>query len=207
VTDWRAWHTGYVDPESPLSRRLRVIQGAVGGWLVDQSHPDRILSLCAGDGRDVLEVLAGRPDARRVSATLVELDPELAQRARVRAARACLDNVEVRCADAGSSATFVDRLPAGLLLLCGLFGNISDDDIERTVGALPAMIRPGGAVIWTRSRRSPDITPAIQSWLDRAGFQKRVFVAPDDVLWSVGVYDLLTPMVTDLPGRLFSFEL
>jgi predicted O-methyltransferase YrrM len=138
--------------------------------------------------------------------TLVELDPELARHARDQAARAGLDDVEVRCADAGSSATFVDRLPTGLLLLCGVFGNVSDADIERTVGAIPAMVRPGGTVIWTRSRRSPDITPAIRSWLDRAGFQERAFVAPEGVLWSVGVHDLVTPTAVDLPERLFTFK-
>jgi predicted O-methyltransferase YrrM len=206
MTDWRAWHTDYADPESALSQRLRVVQGAVEQWLGDQAEPDRIVSLCAGDGRDVLEVLDGRPDAARVSVTLVELDPELARHARDQAARAGLDDVEVRCADAGSSATFVDRLPTGLLLLCGVFGNVSDADIERTVGAIPAMVRPGGTVIWTRSRRSPDITPAIRSWLDRAGFQERALVAPEGVLWSVGVHDLVTPTAVDLPERLFTFK-
>jgi hypothetical protein len=33
MTDWRAWHMDYADPDSALSQRLRVVQGAVVSWL------------------------------------------------------------------------------------------------------------------------------------------------------------------------------
>jgi hypothetical protein len=207
MTDWRAWHRDYADPDSALTQRLRVVQAEVAGWLDGHGTPARILSLCAGEGRDVLDVLDGRPDTARVSATLVELDPELSRRAHDRASQAGLHGVDVRCGDAGSTATFADRLPVDLLLLCGVLGNISDRDIESTIGALPAMVRTAGRVIWTRSRRSPDVTPAIRSWLDTAGFRERAFVAPDGYLWSVGVHDLVTLAAVQLPDRLFTFEM
>lgn len=205
MTDWRAWHRDYADPDSALTHRLRVVQAQVAGWLDGHGTPARILSLCSGEGRDVLDVLDGRPDAARVSVTFVEVDRELSRRARDRAVQAGLDGVEVRCGDAGSTATFADRLPVDLLLLCGVFGNISDRDIEVTVGALPRMVRAGGSVIWTRSRRSPDVTPAIRSWFDRAGFRERAFVAPDGYLWSVGAHDLVTSPAAQLPEHLFTF--
>ena len=41
------------------------------------------MSLCAGDGRDILGVLAEREDAARVSVTLLEVLPELVERAEV----------------------------------------------------------------------------------------------------------------------------
>ena len=71
---WQSWHGAYADPESGLSRRLRTIQEQIGTWLDETApRPVRVLSICAGDGRDLLGVLASRPDATRVSATLVEL--------------------------------------------------------------------------------------------------------------------------------------
>ena len=54
------------------------------------------MSACSGDGRDVVEVLAGRADADRVRAVLVELHPDIADRARATAAAAGLPSVEVR---------------------------------------------------------------------------------------------------------------
>jgi hypothetical protein len=43
-------------------------------------------------------------------------------------------------------------LPADVLLLCGIFGNVSDGDIRRTVQAVPALCRAGATVIWARPR-------------------------------------------------------
>jgi hypothetical protein len=71
MMDWRAWHRAYADPDSALSQRLRVVQGAVASWLDGHVGPARILSLCAGEGRDLLDVLDGRPDAIHLSATAV----------------------------------------------------------------------------------------------------------------------------------------
>jgi hypothetical protein len=42
--------------------------------------------------------------------------------------------MEHRCRSFGAAAA----LPADVLLLCGIFGNVSDDDIGRTVRALPS---------------------------------------------------------------------
>ena len=72
---------------APLARRLATVQGMIGAAL-DSAPPGPIslISLCAGDGRDVLGVLPGHPRCADVRGRLVELDPELAERARERAA-------------------------------------------------------------------------------------------------------------------------
>src|SRR4051812_29233674 len=80
--DWLAWHAQYDDPQSPLSRRLRVVQGRLSEWLDEHEGAVRVVSACAGDGRDVIEVLGRRPDAERVSAVLIEWDPRNADAAR-----------------------------------------------------------------------------------------------------------------------------
>ncbi|MEO9150884.1 MAG: class I SAM-dependent methyltransferase, partial [Lapillicoccus sp.] len=135
ATDWVAWHAAYGDPESSLSRRLDVVQAEIGRWL-DLTAPRRVgvVSVCAGDGRDLVGALAGRSDASRVRATLVELDPVLCRQARAAAAAAGLPGVEVRQADAGTPESYAGCPPADLLLVCGVFGNVSDTDVEGTIG-------------------------------------------------------------------------
>jgi hypothetical protein len=61
VKDWLAWHEGYDDPSSSLARRLEVVRRRLGAVL-DAAAGERrqLLSLCAGDGRDVIPVLAAR---------------------------------------------------------------------------------------------------------------------------------------------------
>ena len=77
--DWRAWHDAYDHPGSSLAQRLRVVQARIVGAL-DAAPPGplRAISLCAGQGRDLIPVLARHPRGRDVTARLVELDPGLA---------------------------------------------------------------------------------------------------------------------------------
>src|SRR3954447_7265774 len=205
VTYWQRWHGAYADPTSSLSRRLRVVQNQVGRWLDETApRPVRVLSLCAGDGRDLIEVLATRADADRVTATLVELDRDLA--ARARGAVAGMAGIEVLTADAGDPRTYADRPAADLVLLCGVLGNISDADVEHTITALPSLCAPGARVIWTRTRRAPDLTPRVRGWFSDNGFREVGFFPVEDSAAAVGVADLVT-MTTTPPGtgRLFTF--
>jgi hypothetical protein len=204
-TDWRAWHADYADPASAMSQRLAVVRAQITRWLDrTQPRPVVVTSVCAGDGRDLLGVLTGRSDAARVTATLVELDSDLADRARTTAAG--LDHVSVRTADAGSTEAYAGCPPADLLLLCGVLGNVSDEDAAGTIAALPGLCAPGATVVWTRHRREPDLTPAIRGWFTAAGFAEESFTAPDDRIWSVGVHRLTGPPQPLSEGRrLFRF--
>src|SRR5690349_532381 len=82
MKDWRHWHSAYDDPRSSLSRRLDVVRARLMQALDMVDHPSpRLLSVCAGEGRDVIPVLASRGPSRPVIAVLVENDPVLAERA------------------------------------------------------------------------------------------------------------------------------
>jgi hypothetical protein len=208
--DWASWHEAYDDPASPLSTRLALVQAHLSIALATSPPgPISLVSLCAGQGRDVLGVLPSHPRRDDVTAVLVESDGRNAALAADRAAQAGLANVDVRQADAGVAAGYADALPAGVLLLCGIFGNVSDEDISRTTAAAATMCTAGGAVIWTRHRRPPDITGEIRSWFAAAGFDEVAFDAPQTAtLISVGVHRLAAAVPdARLPeGRLFTFR-
>jgi hypothetical protein len=210
MRDWAAWHAAYDDPSSFLNVRLRMVRQRLSEAIsAAPAGPVRLVSLCAGQGRDVIGVLPGHPRRDDVHAVLVESDPRNAEAASRAAAQAGLRQVEVREADAAVVATFADALPADVLLLCGIFGNISEEDIRFTVEAAPAMCRPGGTVIWTRHRRPPDLTPQIRAWFAAGGFDELAFDALDteDRLMSVGA-NRLGRAATGRPpdGPLFTFR-
>ena len=208
VRDWVEWHQGYADPASGLSARLRSVRRHLGRAIDQAAGPVRLVSLCAGQGDDVIGVLAGHPRRDQVTALLVEAEPRNAQVARDRAAAAGLAHVQVRQADASRPESFADALPADVLLLCGIFGNISDTDIERTAAAAPALCAPGATVIWTRHRRPPDLTPRIRAWFSSAGFEELAFDALDTTtLAAVGAGRLSHAVSGGLPcGPLFTFR-
>jgi hypothetical protein len=209
VMDWAAWHSAYDDPSSPLSARLRFVQAHLAD-AVDRAPAGRIslVSLCAGQGRDVIGVLPDHPRRDDVHAVLVEADERIAGPAREAAAARGLAQVEVRVADASLVASFADALPADVLLLCGIFGNVSDRDIERTIRAAAALCRPGATVIWTRHRRPPDLTPRIRAWFTESGFEDVAFDALDTSAGiGVGVSRLSRAPAGGRPGgRLFTFR-
>jgi hypothetical protein len=210
VKDWVAWHRAYDDPASSLSIRLERVRWHLARAL-DQAPPGpvRLVSLCAGQGLDVLGVLPGHSRRRDVSALLVEADPLNAEVARAGAASAGLDGVRVRKADASLVACFADALPADVLLLCGIFGNVSAADIRRTVDAAASLCADGATVIWTRHRRPPDITDQVRDWFGANGFDEVAFEAlQTDSLTGVGVHRLArrSPRAPGYPEqRFFTF--
>jgi hypothetical protein len=168
-----------------------------------------LVSLCAGQGRDVIGVLPHHPRRDDVHAVLVESDAHNVGLARRAAVREGLSQVEVRQADASLAAGYADVLPADVLLLCGIFGNASDRDIERTVASAPALCRVGATVIWTRHRRPPDLTPRLRAWFAESGFDEIAFDAlPTSTLTGVGVHWLRrSAPAPKLPGHpLFTFR-
>ena len=204
---WERWHGAYEDPSSPLSERLRLVQklvrgrGASARFLLerDQRRPPlgdpgeriRIISLCAGQGRDVIDVLATHPRMGKVEALLVDLDPALVEFARRRAAEAGLaERVRGRGRRFGVPFLLVWFVPADVVLLCGIFGNVSRADIAATIRALPAFCRPGANVVWTRHRRPPDATPAVRAQFAAAGFTEIAFAAPDGFVLAAGRHRL-----------------
>jgi hypothetical protein len=73
--DWVEWHRDYDDPGSLLSRRGELVQGHLRAELERAPAGDvRLISLCAGQGRDVIGALTGHPRRDDVRARLVELD-------------------------------------------------------------------------------------------------------------------------------------
>ena len=90
----------------------------------------RFVSLCAGQGADLLAVAEHHPRGRDLHGRLVELDPRNVAVARGRIEELGLEGWEVVEADAGRSDAYAGAVPADLVVACGIFGNITDADIE-----------------------------------------------------------------------------
>lgn len=186
--DWRAWHEKYDSPDSRMSRRLRTVQDQIR-TVLDNSRPGpfQVVSLCAGQGRDLLEVLTDHPRRSDVRARLVELDGNNTAVAAEFARANTLDQIEIVTGDASLTDQYHGMVPADLVLICGLFGNISDADIKRTIDTCPQLCAIGGHVIWTRHRRSPDRVPLICEQFEALGFEQ-CRLSGDDTELGVGVH-------------------
>lgn len=206
MNSWQQWHKPYGDPSSPLSRRRVVVQDLLTEALAELgSKPLKLVSLCAGTGADVVNILAGRAD-REIRGVLVEMDADLAGTARRSLQEAGISGVDVVQGDAADPSHYEALVPADILMLCGVFGNISDSDVFNTLDHLPQLVATDGVVIWTRTRRVPDLTPAIRRHLATLSFVELDFVAPSDVEFTVGMHRFESqPRPLALDGPLFTF--
>jgi hypothetical protein len=210
VSDWQAWHRGYDDPGSDLSARLRSVQRSLEAWLDERvGTPVRVVSACAGDGRDLLEVLARRPGRDRVSARLLESDPVLAGRAASFAAEHGLAGVEVRQDDAGRTDSYRGAVPADLVMLCGVLGNLTDEDARATVRAARRLCAPGAVVLWTRGHfpdrdpARPEPTEQLRGWFAEEGFAEVSWDAPRATGYRVGAHRLVAEPLALGPDHVF----
>jgi hypothetical protein len=80
--DWTKWHERYESfPE--LVARLQLVQTHIAACLeACPPGPIRVISICAGDGRDLIGALTTYPRTSDVNARLVELDSRLVERGR-----------------------------------------------------------------------------------------------------------------------------
>ena len=206
--DYLDWHDDYERPGSHLHRRLQIVLRLIRRALHElPPGPVRVVSICAGQGADLLGAADGNPRAHDLVGRLVELDPRNVELARHRLDELALeDGLEVVEADAGTSDAYAGAVPADLVLACGVFGNISDADVERTVRFLPSLCAPGAWVLWTRHPRDPGLFERLQGWLLEAGLEPIELEVAADETFGVGANRLVVdPPPFEAGKRLFTF--
>jgi hypothetical protein len=213
TTHWREWHAKYDDPTHPLSRRLTTVRAELRRVLAARGdRPNQLVSICAGDGRDTLPVLGAGHD--QTCAVLVEFDEGLAGAARREVVALGLRQVEVRTADAGALDTYVGVASANVLFACGVFGNVTDDDLETTVASLPQLLAADAPVIWTRGTKKDgdptgwDGDPAdlVRAVFARREFVEDEFIRPTGTGFRVGTHGFAgTPKIRSQGSDMFRF--
>jgi hypothetical protein len=153
--DWFEWHDLY-QTEIRLQQRLQLVRDYIGRSL-DTLPPGRIqvVSACAGDGRDLLGTLVNHSRKGDVQARLVELNPQLVEEGRAAIAAANLTSqIEFVHGDATFSDNYAGAVPADIVLVCGIFGNLADEAaLQQLIGNLKYLAKTGASVIWTRGHR------------------------------------------------------
>jgi hypothetical protein len=203
TTDWYAWHASYDELTSPQTRRLAVVQDKIREFLDAQlAGPARVVSLAAGQSRDLLPVLIEHPRGAEVQARLVELDHRNVEFAEGAALSAGLAGLDFVTGDAGLIDTFAGAVPAQLVLACGLFELLGPAGVGTTIAVLAQLCAPQGIVIWTDEPTDAAHLALRRQQFDDAGFVQVNLVIDADFV--VAVERLAGAMAEFVPGtRLF----
>jgi hypothetical protein len=208
-TDWVAWHQGYDDPDSRFSLRLRLVQDHIRAVL-DRAPdgPIRVLVPCAGQGRDLLGVLADHPRRGDVTATLIERDRRNVEMARAAAQALGVAAVTVVRADAGRTDAYVGAVPASVIVLSGFFDYLTTEDLARLIRLLPQLCARGATVVWTRrTNATTHPHPSIRAQFEDAEFRAVTVGLAEDPVVHVGVERFEgAPLPLTTGARLFSFR-
>lgn len=175
LKDWFEWHDLY-KTEPKLQQRLQIVQEYISNSLA-ASPPGaiRVISICAGDGRDLLETLASHPRTKDVYARLVELDPKLVERGRATIESLGLtQQIEFINGDATISSNYVEAVPADIVIVCGVFGNLADEaELNRLLRNLSFLCKQGTFVIWTRGHKNGiAYSETVRRFLRESGLRK-----------------------------------
>jgi hypothetical protein len=148
---WSGWSESAYRKRG-YQQRLLLVQEQLA-QCVDTARPGtiRILSMFAGDGRDVLGVLGNHQRQNDVVACLIEQSSQAVDTGTQRALELGLESVATfRHTDATDYEAYRGLAPADLILLCGVWGHVPSQERPQLIQALASLCAAGGMVIWTR---------------------------------------------------------
>jgi hypothetical protein len=207
---WRVRRRGHGESGPPLPLHTEIVHRHIRAFL-DEAAPGervRILSPYAGEGRDILPVVAAHPHRSNVRARLVEPDPRNVAAACDAVSELRLDwNVDIVCGDASVTDVWVGAVPADLLVLCGVLDRIDDGGARNTIGALPQLCGAGARVVWTLQPGRLERTREIRGLFEELGFEEQAFESSGaDASW-VGLHRFAgDPRPLTRRGRLFGLS-
>jgi Putative methyltransferase len=190
--DWVAWHERYKTNRG-LKARLRAVCGQIENCLsACPPGPIRVVSVCSGDGRDLLSALINHPRERDVVAYLIDTERALVDAGQDSANISGLgDQLHFIVGDATLPSSYKGMLPADLVLVCGVFGHVLKEDLQRLVHSLGCMCKTGGYVIWTRHAKAWDgesHVPLINQLFEQTRFEQIGFSVTEEGASCIGTY-------------------
>ena len=206
--EWNGW------PEQAYQKahyrlRLEMVQQHLTECLdAAPSGSVRIISMCAGDGRDVIGAVQSHARRRDVIAWLVELDQHSVAAGVRNAKIAGLDGtVNFRNEDATDYASY-PFAPADILLVCGVWGHVPVCERDLLIRALTRLCKPGGMVVWTRGvSKRPDRVHEIEAHFANSEWEQCRHSFTADQKWAVVSQRYCGPL-RELPasGKFFHFQ-
>jgi amino acid adenylation domain-containing protein len=183
--EWNEWYKQY-DSFPSLQARLRIVQEQIAAALNEcPPGPVRIVSICAGDGRDLIGAVQNHPRRNDVTALLLDNHAESIARGKAAAEQAGFGRqLQFLEADASLAGNYAGAVPADLVLLSGFLGHLRHEDIPGLIESLPMFCRTGGWTIWNRHlvmHKGREQVPVIRELFRQTRFEEVHFetTAPD----------------------------
>jgi hypothetical protein len=170
VGEWNDWHDAYQDESSELVGRMMTCRRHVAAVVSEAPEgPVTVVSICGGQGRELIGALEDHPRKGDVRGRMVELDPDNTAFASRWAAEAGLSGLEIVTGDASVASSYAGLPIVDLVVISGVFGHLDEDDRLSLIDFVRQLCHTGSNVVWTSHRSNNG--PA--EWLRRAFLERR----------------------------------
>jgi hypothetical protein len=150
IDNWSTWHDEYENEDSELNARKRAVQAQVAAIATQcPPGPVTVVSICGGQGREVIGALADHPRRADVRGRIVELDEKNSAFARAWAKKAGLDKLEVVTGDASLSTAYAGLPPVDVVVVSGVVGHLCHPERVQLITFLHQIVRTGGYAVNT----------------------------------------------------------
>jgi amino acid adenylation domain-containing protein len=188
--NWDEWHKHYGSLPN-LQERLRIVREQIVVALNEcPPGPIQIVSICSGDGRDLLGALQNHPRRDDVAALLLDNNADSIARGKEAAEKIGLaGQFRFLEADATLAKNYLGAVPANLVLLSGFLGHLRHEDVPALISSLPMFCKTGGQAIWNRHlllHGGRQQVPFIREFFQKTNFEEVHFEKTDANGFAVG---------------------
>lgn len=173
---WDEWHKHY-DHSSLLQARLQIVRGQIS-LAFNECDPGLIqaVSICAGDGRDLIHTTSNHPRRNDVRAFLIDKNEQSIARGKLAAEQVGLSQqFHFLKADARLSRSYIGIVPANIIILVGVLGHVRHKEIVRLVQNVPMLCKAGGWLIWAKKLKihtNHNQVLSVRNLLQRSAFKE-----------------------------------
>lgn len=188
--DWAEWHKYYgISPS--LHARLRIVREQIVATITElPAGPIGVVSICGGDGRDLVGALVDQRRRDDVTAWILDTHEESLARGRAAAKDAGLERaLRFVRADATLATSYTGIVPADLVVISRVLGHLRHADVPRLIASLGMLCKPAGCLLWNRHlviHEGRTQVALIRELLAHAGFEELHFEITDRAGFAVG---------------------
>ena len=181
--DWNDWHNHYDDLDSELSKRLGKVKEHIKNILLETENPT-VLNICSGQGKDILESMLELDKDAEVF--LIDTNIDALNSGINFAKKNNIGTITFINEDASHTSTYkkYDIPKSNIVLACGLFGHLNEDDSYTLVDFLKTQIKINGTVIWTKNIENDSISN-LRKYFINNNFKEINYFGPEGSPWAV----------------------
>ena len=148
---WTEWHEeAYNDINSLPYQRTEIVKDLINKYLSEIDKDIVVISIGAGQSRDILPVLIGRKDNDRITTYLIDTDIECLNYAKNYAKDNNIINVHIVDMDGSLVKNYKDIPKADLIIFCGMMTQKNTDEVKKLANNIKLICNKDAQIIWSR---------------------------------------------------------